>query len=248
VIAAQLYTLRNQLQDGKQLAGVLGRLKEIGYAAVEVAGLGPATSERFGEALRREGLPACASHVSLDDLSRDLAGVAAQCRSWGCQYVVVPSLPPEYHSAEGFRRFANEAAEIAHALAGFDLRLAYHNHSFELERWDGKTGLEILFESASGRSLNAELDTYWLQVAGASPAAWLRRLSGRAPLVHLKDVAVVGGRVVPAEIGEGNLDWLEILPACRDAGTEWLVVEQDETARDPLESLAISYRNLNRFL
>jgi sugar phosphate isomerase/epimerase len=244
MIAAQLYTLRRQLHD----PGILERLREIGYEAVEVAGLEPATAEGFGEELRRAGLVACAAHVSVEALLNDLANVAAQCRAWGCRFVVVPSLPPPYHSGEGFRRFAGEAVDIAHALTPFELRLAYHNHSFELERWDGKAGLEILFEAAPPAALDAELDTYWLQVAGASPVAWLQSLTGRVPLVHLKDAAVVGGRVVQAEVGEGNLDWPGILAACRGAGTEWFVVEQDETDGDPLESLAVSYRNLDRFL
>jgi sugar phosphate isomerase/epimerase len=248
VIAAQLYTVRDWLHDPKQLAGVLGRLREIGYVGVEVAGLGSSTAERFGQELQSAGLAACAAHESLERLTADLPTVAAQCRAWGCRYVVVPSLPPAYHSASGFRRFAEEAVQICHELASYGLGLAYHNHSFELERWEGKTGLEILFEAAPREALSAELDTYWLQAAGASPAEWLRRLAGRAPLVHLKDMAVVGGRVVQAEVGEGNLDWHEILNACREAGAEWLVVEQDETARDPLESLLISYRNLTGFL
>jgi sugar phosphate isomerase/epimerase len=68
------------------------------------------------------------------------------------------------------------------------------------------------------------------------------------PLVHLKDVSIDRGRPVDAEVGEGNLDWLDILSACRDAGTGWLVVEQDEPRRDPLESVAISYTNLTRLL
>jgi sugar phosphate isomerase/epimerase len=246
VIAAQLYTVRDRLQKPEQVGGVLGRLREIGYTAVEVAGLGPRSVESFGEELRRAGLGACAAHESLEHLKADLPAVAGRCRAWGCRYVVVPSLPPRYHSAAGFRRFAHEAVEIARQLVTFDLRLAYHNHSYELERWDGKSGLEILFESAPEGALSAELDTFWLQVAGASPATWVRRLSGRVPLVHLKDMTVVSGRVVQAEVGDGNLDWAEILDACQQAGTEWLVVEQDETVRDPLDSLAVSYRNLSR--
>jgi sugar phosphate isomerase/epimerase len=51
--------------------------------------------------------------------------------------------------------------------------------------------------------------------------------TGRAPLVHVKDMAVDGGDPVDVEIGEGNLDWIGILGACRDAGARWLVVEQD---------------------
>lgn len=243
-VAAQLYTVRDRLQDVGQLSDTLGRLREIGYGAVEVAGLGQRAAERFGDQLRQAGLVACAAHVALERLTGDLSAVAEQCRAWGCQYVVVPSLPADYVSGAGFMRFAGEAAEIARELRPLGLRLAYHNHDFELERWEGLTGLEELFASTAPDVLTAELDVYWLQAAGASPSAWIRRLRGRAALVHLKDMAIVARRAVQAEVGEGNLDWPDILSACRDSGTEWLIVEQDECERDPIDSLAISYANL----
>jgi sugar phosphate isomerase/epimerase len=246
VIAAQLYTVRDQLQDPTRLAGVLGGLREIGYRAVEVAGLGPKTTEHFSKELANAELTACSAHASLESLTRDLASVAAECQEWGCRYVVVPSLPSEYRSAAGFRRFAAEADELAHGLEPFGLKLAYHNHSYELERWNGQTGLEALFAAAPPGTLHAELDTFWLQYGGASVAEWIRRLKGRVPLVHLKDMAVIESKPVMAEVGEGNLDWPRILEACRAAGTEWLVVEQDECRRDPMESLAISFRNLTK--
>lgn len=47
-----------------------------------------------------------------------------------------------------------------------------------------------------------------------------------------------------AEIGEGILDFREIVETAGKVGTEWLVVEQDQCRRDPFESLAISYHNL----
>lgn len=244
MIAAQLYTVREQLKDPGRLGGVLGRLREIGYEAVEVAGLGPKTVGRFGAELKRSGLVACAAHMSLERLQSDLAGAAAECKEWGCGYVVVPALPEDYRTGEGYKQFAGEAAELACALQPFGLKLAYHNHSFELERWNGQTGLEALFAAAQPESLLAELDTYWLQYGGANPAGWIRRLKGRVPLVHLKDMAVDKGNPLMAEVGEGNLDWADILDACSEAGTEWLVVEQDECRRDPMDSLAISYTNL----
>ena len=246
MIAAQLYTVRDQIKDPSRLGGVLGRLREIGYSAVEVAGLGPISSERFSQELARAALTACAAHAPLERLTGDLAAVAAECREWGCRYVVVPGLPNEYRSGTGLRRFARVAGDLARDLQPFGLKLAYHNHSFELERWDGQTGLEALFGATPAETLHAELDTYWLQYGGADPAEWIFRLKDRVPLVHLKDMAVVGGKTVMAEVGEGNLDWARILDACRTAGTEWLVVEQDECRRDPMESLAISFRNLTR--
>lgn len=246
MIAVQLYTIRSQLQDPSRLGGILGRLREIGYRAVEVAGLGPKAVGRFGEELRRAGLIACAAHVALDRLVDHLDSTAAECRDWGCEYVVVPSLPETYRSEQGYRRFADEAAELAKRLRVFGLQLAYHNHSHELERFGRQTGLQTLFDAASPDALKAELDTYWLQYGGANPAAWIRRFKHRAPLVHLKDMTVDRGRPVDAEIGEGNLDWHEILSACRDAGTRWLVVEQDATRGDPMESVAISFANLSK--
>jgi len=248
MIAAQLYTVRDQLQAPSHVGGVLGRLREIGYRAVEVAGLGRDVMGSFGQELARADLTACAAHAPLERLTGDLAAVAAECQEWGCRYVVVPGLPNEYRSAAGLKRFAREADDIARDLQPFGLKLAYHNHSFELERWDGQTGLEALFGAAPAQTLQAELDTYWLQYGGANPAEWILRLKQRVPLVHLKDVAVVGGKTVMAEVGEGNLDWARILEACRTAGTEWLVVEQDECRRDPMESLEISFSNLTRLM
>lgn len=240
-IAAQLYTVRDRLQDPDDVVVVLARLREVGYEAVEVAGLGPAVTPRFDELLAASELRACAAHVAVEALISDPDGVASQCTAWGCTYVVVPSLPPTYHSASGFQRFAREAVGIAVRLKAFGLELAYHNHAFELEQWQGRTGLETIFHSAPPEVLKAELDTYWLQYGGVDPAAWIRRLAGRVPLVHVKDMTTRDGHPAQAEVGEGDLDWPRIFSACRDSGTEWLIVEQDESSREPVESLAISY-------
>jgi sugar phosphate isomerase/epimerase len=63
--------------------------------------------------------------------------------------------------------------------------------------------------------------------------------------VHLKDMAITPQREqLMAEIGEGNLNWAGILPACKAAGVEWYIIEQDICQRDPFESLSISLRNL----
>jgi len=62
--------------------------------------------------------------------------------------------------------------------------------------------------------------------------------------VHLKDMGMKDGEQVMMEVGEGNLNWGAILEACREAGTEWYLVEQDVCQRHPLESLKISLENL----
>jgi sugar phosphate isomerase/epimerase len=54
------------------------------------------------------------------------------------------------------------------------------------------------------------------------------------------------GQAMFAEVGEGNLDWPEIIKSSREIGVKYFVVEQDRSLRDPLESIKISYDNMRR--
>jgi len=45
-------------------------------------------------------------------------------------------------------------------------------------------------------------------------------------------------------VGVGNLNWPGIIAACKAAGTEWYIVEQDICYRDPFESLKTSLENM----
>jgi len=243
MIAAELYTLRDHLRDANAIAAGLQRVREIGYQGVELAGLGPIAPAHLARLLRETGLAACSAHVRWERLRDETDAVVEDCRTWGCDHVAVPLPPPEYRNAAGYSRFGAEAGELAVRLGTGGVRLSYHNHSFELERFGSASGLERLLE-AGGPALGAQLDTYWIQHGGGSPAGWIRRFGGRVPSIHLKDMVIVDGEPAMAEIGEGNLDWVELLLACKEAGTEVLIVEQDVCRRDPFESLAISRRNL----
>ena len=243
MIAVELYTLREHLRDADAIAAGLQRVRDIGYEGVELAGLGPIEPAHLARLLSDTGLVASSAHVGWERLRDQLDAVVEDCRTWKCDHVAVPMPPPAYRNAAGFVRFGAEAGEVADSLRAAGIRLSYHNHSFELERFGAKSGLELLFQ-ASGPALGAQLDTYWIQHGGGSPAGWIRRLRGRVPTVHLKDMVIIDGEPAMAEIGEGNLDWGDVLVACEEAGTERLIVEQDVCRGDPFESLAISRRNL----
>ncbi len=244
MIAAELYTLREHLGDAYAIAAGLRRVREMGYDGVELAGLGPIEPARLAALLRETGLTACSAHVSWERLRDETGAAIEDCRTWGCTHVAVPVLPAEYRSADGYVRFAGESSAVAVSLRAAGIRLAYHNHAYELERFGRESGLEIIYRASDPALLDGQIDTYWIQYGGGSPAGWIRRLRGRAPTVHVKDMDVSDGQPVMAEIGEGNLDWADVLAACREAGVQWLIVEQDVCRRDPFESLAISRRNL----
>lgn len=249
VLAAQLYTIRQFTQTLSGFAESMEKIRKIGYRAVQVSGIGPMASEEVRRITQDSGLEICITHISFDQLRHHIDEVIEQHHLWNCKNVAVGSMPMEYRTGEeGYYRFAKDANQIGETLAKANLTFSYHNHSFEFTRYGKRNGLDILFAESDPRYLQAELDTYWIQHGGGDIAAWIRRMKNRMPVVHLKDMTVTseGWNVqqVMAEIGEGNLNWPEILKACQDAQVRWYAVEQDECQRDPFESLQISYRYL----
>jgi sugar phosphate isomerase/epimerase len=69
----------------------------------------------------------------------------------------------------------------------------------------------------------------------------VRQYAHRAPLIHLKDMADDGSRFF-AEVGTGTLPVDAIIAAA--TGAKWLIVEQDQSRRTPLESVRTSIDNL----
>lgn len=243
-IAAQLYTLRDFLKTPEDIAKTLHRVAEIGYGAVQLSSVGPIEPQELRRLCDQEGLTICATHTYLHQLRDELDAVIAEHEIYGCRYTAIPVPPEEYRSGEGYARLAKEGSEIARRAKERGLTVGYHNHSWEMEKFDGRTGLEILYSESDPEVFTAEIDTYWIQHGGGDPAAWIRRVAGRSPLVHLKDMNIRGKEQLMAEVGEGNLNWPAILAACKEAGVEWYIIEQDICQRDPFESLAISLRNL----
>ncbi|MAZ53988.1 MAG: xylose isomerase [Trueperaceae bacterium] len=247
VLAAQLFTVRDYTQTPKDIAETLRKIAAIGYKSVQISQFGAIDPHEVKSLLDEHGLSCGATHISYERLKDDLQAVIAEHQLWGCRHVAIGSMPSAFRESgvDGVRNFATEANEIGFRLNQAGLTFSYHNHSFEFLRVNGRSLFEMLFEELDPRYVFSELDTYWIQHGGGDPAAWIKALSSRIPVIHLKDMVIhQNGQQIMAEVGEGNLNWPAILDACRSSGTEIYAVEQDICQRDPFESLAISYRNL----
>jgi sugar phosphate isomerase/epimerase len=248
VLAAQLYTVREFTKTPQGVAETFRKVRAIGYEAVQISAFGPIDPKEVKKMLDAEGLTCCITHIGYDRLKNDLPAVIEEHYLWNCKHVAIGSMPRPFvqDGVEGIRRFASEANEIGRKLHEAELTFSYHNHSFEFARFGQGTILDMLLNETDPRYVQAELDTYWVQHGGGDPAAWIRKVKNRMPVVHLKDMVIQGREQVMAEVGEGNLNWPAILEACREAGVEWYAVEQDICQRDPFESLEISFKNLKK--
>jgi sugar phosphate isomerase/epimerase len=245
-IGINLYTLRDQCADLSGLRFTFARLKEIGYRYVQVSGVG-VEPEIVAEELKASGISCAATHMGWPFLRDETDRAIEIHKMYNCRHTAIGSAPPEYRQGlSGVERLALEMPAVAEKLAEAGISLSYHNHHFDLAGARGRTWLETLYERISPAHLGAELDTYWIQTGGASPAEWIRRMAGREPLLHLKDkIVTIDGEERFAPVGEGNLPWDQILAAAEECGVEFALVEQDQMyGRDPFDAVESSYRFL----
>ncbi|NLG28997.1 MAG: sugar phosphate isomerase/epimerase [Chloroflexi bacterium] len=244
-VGAQLYTAREYCKDIRGIAETAAKVARIGYTAVQISGIGPADPAEVGKVMADHGLTVAATHMGWPRFLNELDAVIEEHLLWKCAHPAIGSLPAEYFSADGVKRFCDELGPVLEKLAAAGMDFSYHNHNHEFAKHDGVRWIDALYANAP-KALNFEIDTYWVQAGGADPVSWVAKCAGREPLLHLKDMTILPNREVRyAEIGEGNLNWEQILPAAHRSGVEYYLVEQDLTyERTPFESLEISYRNL----
>lgn len=229
-LAVQLYTFR--LTPAADRPALLQALARAGYGAVEPFG-DPAGAAQLRSELDQAGLGVCSlhAHVERDGLER----VAAAARTLGTETIVVPSLEREgWGEAGSVRRIAAQVNELGRRAAGEGLRVAYHNHWFEMADVDGRPALE-LFADALDPDILLEVDIYWAVVGGQDAAALLARLGERVRYLHLKDGPADDPKAPMTAVGTGAVPVAEVLKAA--PAVEWNIIELDDCATDVLTAV-----------
>lgn len=247
-VAAQLYTLRDHCQTSAALADSASKLRQIGYRAVQVSGIGPIDDAEVVRIMAGEGLVICATHEPAPQLLTAPEAAIERLMRLGCRLTAYPyPRDIDLSSADQVQRLAARLDEVGRQFRTHGLQLGYHNHALEFVRCGEATVLDYLFAHTHPENLVAELDTYWVQFGGGDVVEWCRRMRGRLPFIHLKDyVFTATNQPTYGEIGAGNLDFMRIIAAAEDSGCEWFIVEQDTCPGDPFDSLRQSFEYLRK--
>ncbi len=245
-IAAQLWTIRENIKTPEDFAASMKRLADIGYGAVQPNWNVPFESPgELKKVLDENGLVCCATHYPADAYTSDLDAVIALHKTMNCSYPGVGGAPREARgSAEAMGAWARRMHDVCAKLKAEGMRFVYHNHHWELTRENGRTRLDVLLEEGP-EDFTFELDLYWVQAGGGNPVSWIRKCAGRCPVLHFKDMGIEDGQTADVAVGEGNLEWPAIIEAAEAAGAEWYVVEEDHPAGgDGFACLETSLKNL----
>ncbi|MCI6465477.1 MAG: sugar phosphate isomerase/epimerase [Faecalicatena sp.] len=272
LIGIQMSTIKDKINE-LGAYGTLKACAELGYHCVEVSQI-PMTCENVAgmkKASEEFGIKIAACSAALEpmmpgmkgeNLTDDFDKIVADCKELNCDMLRIGMLPMTcMGSREKALEFVKRADEMAARLKEHGIDLYYHNHHVEFIKYDGEYLLDIIKNST--KHMGFELDIHWIQRGGENPVEFIKKYDGRIRLLHLKDyrvgtVKMPEGAFDPktfmdaftsiiefAEVGEGSLPIKECIEAGLAGGSEYFLIEQDDTyGRDSFESLKISRDNL----
>lgn len=230
-------TIRDKMEE------ILVFLHQEDYAGVETGmrHFDPTHPEYYQELYRRLDITPLGLHsggqfwdpdaaVAERNKLFDSAQFAAEV---GFRYLVVSGNKDEtvssmMEAAETYARLGRRCHELG-------LRVAYHNHNWELAH--NAEILDTLVKNTDASEVSLVLDVAWAHLGGIDLATLLDRFGNRVAYVHLKDV---GGDGRFCELGTGKVDLDAVLSLVIRAGIPWLVLEQDYTEKTPEESMRVN--------
>jgi sugar phosphate isomerase/epimerase len=242
-IGLQLYTIRDAM--AADAPGSLKKVSEFGYKFVELAdyangkfyGYEPV---EFKKMVNDLGMNILSSHTQVEGAGVTLDSakkMAEDHAKIGAKYCIQPWIVEEMRTtAASYQRMAANWNQIGLIMKEFGMQFGYHNHNFEFATVDGKVPyFDIMLAELDKELVIMELDMFWANKAGQNPVDIFRKYPGRFPLFHLKDMYtnqapyfdVIKDDIAP--VGEGVINFKEILAAQDIAGMKYVIVEQDQS-------------------
>lgn len=227
--------------------GTMERVAAIGYEGIEgAARLLEGDAEANAARFRSLGLHVVTHSVAKDQLAdqQQLSRIIREAHLLGTKDVTLWWSHAD--SREQLLRDAELYNRAGAQLAAEGLRFCYHNHAHEFTNtFNGVYALDIIAEHTDPEAVFFRLDVAWITLGGADPVHILRKMAGRVPAIHLKDVYDTDEIGKWTALGTGVVDIPGSIAAAREIGVEWMTVEQDKLRHlSGLDTALFSYMYL----
>lgn len=235
-IAVQLYSVRDCIHNAEDFFKVLEEIKAMGYEGVEFAGFHGVDAASLKAKLDEVGLVPVGAHMGIEDyLPEKIEETVAYHKTLGTLYSGVGGAA---HDTVEECEYAAKA--LAYGAEKLGIPTYYHNHTEEFTPLEnGKIGMEIFAEHTK-----LEVDTYWSHCAGMDNYKYITENKDDICLLHVKD----GLNRKPLSLGDGDCDVAAVVKAAKDAGIEWLVVENDDPVPNGIEDVKRSINYLKTLI
>ncbi len=257
----QLFSVNDDMK--KDPIATLQKLRKMGYEDFEIYGFDPERvtyygrkADEFKKELEDLELTVTSGHYGFSPLLNgpddDLRRFVDQCIKGAIHlespYITWPWLAPDQRNNETFKILAEKMNMIGMQIKKAGLGFAYHNHGYEFEELDGRTGYEIIMSGTDSDLVKLQLDMYWLEHSSdLTPTELIRKDPGRFVMWHIKDMDKVTRDYT--ELGNGSIDYVKLLPDPKLSGLEYYYIEQGGNfTHSALQSAATSAAYMKKHL
>ena len=262
-IGIQLYSVRDLIgsfgRNQHDYKPVLKALADMGYTSIEAASYNDGkfygnTPEEFRRDVEAVGMKVLSSHCGKGLSDEELAsGDFSESMKWwdqciaahkaaGMEYIVTPYLPVPKTLKE-MQTYCDYLNAIGKKCREAGIKYGYHNHAHEFQKIEDKAVmLDYMIENTDPENLFIELDVYWASKGGVNPSAYIQKYAGRFPLLHIKDVDIIGA--------SETIDFESIFKAAYKQGLEEYYVEIEANSLPPMlcARKSAEYLNVSKFV
>lgn len=259
-IALQLYTIRDAMTADPK--GSLKKVSDIGYKYIELAsyangkfyGFEP---HEFKKIVNDLGMEILSSHTQVEAQGITLDNAKKMTEDHaklGVKYCIQPWVVEEARKTlASFRKMVADWNKVGAIMKNSGIQFGYHNHNFEFATVEGKVPyFDVFLAELDKNQVTMEFDLFWATKAGQNPVEIFKKYPGRFQLWHMKDMYTkqppfftTTGVTDFAPVGEGLINFKEILAAKNVAGMKYMIVEQDQSRQGkPFDDIKTSIINL----
>lgn len=187
----------------------------------------------------------------------------------GAKYLSIPHIT--FDSKDQLLRRCESLNKLAKLGADNGISILFHNHWNEFQQFDGENILDIMMANTDPVNFKLELDTYWTILGLVNPCDLMHKYKERVAILHQKDFPlsqmsrfnawdrVPRDRIVSLgefrdlidpelfiEPGNGVLKIQDFIDVGNEYHIPYILVEQDYSKYDEIESINISMRNFKK--
>ena len=187
-----------------------------------------------------------------DEMKRFVDQSIIGAKNLNMSYITWPWIAPELRTLDNFKLMAKKLNGIGEQINAAGLGFAYHNHGFEFEDHNGENAFDIILKETDPALVKLEMDMYWVMHSSKfTPAELIKNQPKRYVMWHIKDMDKVSRDYT--ELGNGSIDYLELLPDPIESGLEFYFIEQGgnyahNSTRSASDSASYFKENLQQFL
>ncbi len=240
LLGFQVWTIKDQLI--KDFAGTLKMMAGLGYESVEMcsppgyvsSGFGPLLSMKASEMkkiVEDAGLKLESTHYGMGELRDNLNERIDFALESGQKQMICSSFwLPKEATLSDWKKAVDELNEIGAKTKKAGIQTGFHNHHMEFEKLDGKLIYDVLMDEFDPDLVKMQFQVAVISI-GYKAATYFNKYPGRFISAHLADWSKATDKQVP--LGQGEVDWKELLAAADKCGVKNYFVEMDPETFKP---------------